>query len=47
LAACAALPCAQVVLVAVMVTHVPLDIGGTKGSLGMVQNIGLTTDKGF
>lgn len=47
--AVATLACAmQVVLVAVMVTHIPFDLKGLSGgSIGMVQNIGLSSDVGF
>ncbi len=47
--ACPGLTCAlQVVLVAVMVTHIPFDLKGLSGgSIGMVQNIGLSSDVGF
>ncbi|KAL4419481.1 hypothetical protein ABPG77_008283 [Micractinium sp. CCAP 211/92] len=38
----------KVVLVAVMVTHIPFDLKGLSGgSIGMVQNIGLSSDVGF
>ena len=37
----------QVTLAAIMVTHVPLGEGATEGSLGLVQNIGLSHDRGW
>ncbi len=37
----------QVTLAAIMVTHVPLGGGATEGSLGLVQNIGLSHDRGW
>ena len=41
------LPLPQVTLAAVMVTHVPLGGGADEGSLGLVQNIGLSHDRGW
>ncbi|PRW45267.1 hypothetical protein C2E21_6426 [Chlorella sorokiniana] len=37
----------KVTLAAIMVTHVPLGEGATEGSLGLVQNIGLSHDRGW
>lgn len=37
----------QVTLAAVMVTHVPLGMGAGESSLGLVENIGLTHDRGW